>query len=203
MGFTTRIIDENSGDELLIASIGRAYYLHDREVTLNETTEETASASDIAADAQAKLAQNWSAGASLQYSRDSEEVKRRTYRLRYKADSDKIVNAGYRFVRDSQLKQLEMSSVWPIGNNWTVVGRWLYDLEKQRSQETFAGFGYQSCCWAVSVVGRSQVKDETVAGVTQATSDNQILLQITLKGLADIGDDNNALLQRGILGYDE
>ena len=42
-----------------------------------------------------------------------------------------------------------------------------------------------------------------MAGVTQATSDNQILLQITLKGLADIGDDNNALLQRDILGYDE
>lgn len=203
VGLTTRIIDEHSGDELLSASIGRAYYLHDREVTLSETSEETSSASDIAADAQAKIAQHWSAGASLQYSRDSEEVKRRTYRLRYKADTDKILNFGYRFVRDSQLKQGEVSSVWPIGNNWTVVGRWLYDLEKQRSQETFAGFGYQSCCWAVSVVGRSQVKDETVGGVTQATSDNQILLQITLKGLADIGDDNNALLQRGILGYDE
>lgn len=203
VGLTTRILDENTGDELLSASIGRAYYLHDREVTLSELTEDTSSASDIAADAQAKFAQHWSAGASLQYSRDEDEVKRRTYRLRYKADADKIVNLGYRFVSDSELKQAEISSAWPIGHNWTLVGRWLYDLEKQRSQETFAGFGYQSCCWAVSVVGRNQVRDETVAGVTQSTSDNQILLQITLKGLADIGDDNNALLQRGILGYDE
>lgn len=203
VGLTTRIIDENSGDELLSASIGRAYYLHDREVTLDELTEETSSASDIAADAQAKLAKHWSAGASLQYSRESEEVKRRTYRLRYKADNDKIVNLGYRFIQDSQLKQAETSGVWPVGNNWTVMGRWLYDLENQRSQETFAGFGYQSCCWAVSLVGRRQVKDEIIGGITRATSDNQILLQVTLKGLADIGDDNNALLQRGVLGYDE
>ena len=203
VGLTTRITDEKSGDELLSASIGRAYYLHDREVTLSETTEDTSSASDIAADTQAQLAQYWSAGASLQYNRDAEEVKRRTYRLRYKADNDKIINLGYRFVRDSQLKQADISSAWPIGNNWTLVGRWLYDLEKQRSQETFAGFGYQSCCWAVNLVGRRLIEQETISGVLEQTTDKQFFIQISLKGLANFGDDNNALLQRGILGYDE
>lgn len=201
-GLTTRVIDDNSGDELLSASIGRAYYLDDRQVTLPGTAINTDRASDIAADAQAKISQHWSAGGSLQYSRQNDQVERRTYRLRYKQGNNNIVNLGYRFVRNT-LKQTEFSGIWPIGHRWTVVGRWLYDLEDQRSQETFAGFGYQSCCWAMSLVGRRVVDETTVNNQANVEADNQVLLQITLKGLANLGDDNTALLQRGILGYDD
>ncbi len=207
LGLTTRVIDEHSGEERLSASIGRAYYLADREVTLNETSEDTHTASDLVGDAQWQIDAHWSAAASAQYSREDEEFERRNYRLRYKAAGDKVANLGYRYVRDSSpaaehTKQAEFSGVWPLGAHWTVVGRWLYDLQDKRSRETFAGFAYQSCCWAVSLVGRRLVEEELVNGLPEQDTDQQWLIQFTLKGLASLGDDNNLLLKRGILGFD-
>lgn len=196
LGLTTRILDDNSGKELLRARIARAYYLDDREVSLGANTSDSTHASDIASDLKAYIAHNWEFNTSLQYSRQADRVERRTHHLRYQSQSDKIANIGYRYVRDN-FKQAELSGVLPLDARWTLVGRWLYDIENQRSQETFAGFGYQSCCWAVSLVGRRTAEENN----NIIESDNEIMLQITLKGLADLGADNNTLVEESILGY--
>ena len=50
------------------------------------------------------------------------------------------------------LEQTDVSLLWPVNRRWSVVSRWDYSLEDQRTMDAFVGFEYGSCCWAVRIV---------------------------------------------------
>ena len=65
-----------------------------------------------------------------------------------------------------------------------------------QSLETFAGLEYQTCCWGLRLVYRRYLASRT------GESDTAIALQLILKGLTNVGDPADRLLERGILGYE-
>ncbi|PHS12246.1 MAG: hypothetical protein COA86_18605, partial [Kangiella sp.] len=51
-------------------------------------------------------------------------------------------------------EEIDISFLWPIDDQWRVVGKWYNDLKNNRTIETLFGVEYKSCCWAISLVSR-------------------------------------------------
>jgi LPS-assembly protein len=115
--------------------------------------------------------------------------------LQYKAGKRQLVNLSYRYRRDV-LQQTDVSFLWPVGQHWHLVGRWNYSIDDRQTLDSIAGIGYESCCWAMNLVGRNYVNDEKGKRTTG------IYLELELKGLTSIGNSIDNVLERGILGYE-
>ena len=190
---TSRLIDQTSGREWLSGSLGEIFYMADRRVTLSGPPE-TRNASDIVAEAATRLSERWSTTLNLQWNPDIDKVDQGAFQFRYHADERRLFNAGYRFLRD-QLTQTDLSFLWLLDPRWQLLGRWNYSLRDHHALETLAGIQYESCCWIFRATSRRYVSD--VAG----DNNRSLYLQLELKGLANIGQSAEAVLERGILGY--
>ncbi len=201
LALTTRFLEDASGQQRLSASLGQIQYFRDRIVTLplpdgTPGTPQTGNNSDIVADAQVRLNQNWSTGASLLWNPDNGRTDKSVFQVHYQPATDRIVNFGYRF-RDGILEQTDVSTQMPVSRNWHVVGRWNRSLRDNKDLEKLVGLEYQSCCYALRVVWRNYVND--VSGATN----NAVFVQLELKGLTRVGQDVSGLLEHGILGYQD
>ncbi len=152
------------------------------------------------------------------------------------ANANKVVNLGYRYRNDSvhydqstgtwkvgggdwgtpgqpgyiknyyKIQQHDFSTIWPIAPQWSVLARWQYDYNRNRTLEAFGGFEYDSCCWKLRVINRYWINyDERSLYLTQNNQANTgIFLEIILKGLGGVsGNKAETFLNRGIQGYRE
>jgi LPS-assembly protein len=60
--------------------------------------------------------------------------------------------------------------------------------------DSFAGIEYDSCCWALRLVGRNFVNDDDHS--------TAIYLQLELKGLGSVGHRADRVLADGLMGYE-
>lgn len=194
VGVVSRIYSSRTGRELLQLQAGRIRYFDDRRVTLPGDPVDTRVWSDVLFEAQAALSDRWSARAGIQYDPDSGKFERSAVQLRWHPSEDRIVNVGWRF-RRGQIDQSDLSFSWPLSERWRAIGRWNYSLEDSRTLETFAGFEYQSCCWAVRFVSRQYIANRA------GDRNRSLYLQLELKGLASVGRGIDDLLSRGILRH--
>jgi len=130
----------------------------------------------------------------MQWNPDIDKVDEGAFQFRYALDDRHLFNAGYRFRRD-QLTQTDLSFLWLLNPRWQLLGRWNYSQRDHRPLETLAGIQYESCCWIFRATTRRYVSD--VAG----DSNRSLYLQLELKGLANIGQSAENVLESGILGY--
>ncbi|SDT87447.1 LPS-assembly protein LptD [Halopseudomonas salegens] len=102
--------------------------------------------------------------------------------------------------------QHDVSFMWPVGNNWSLIGRWLRDYGRNQTVDAFGGFEYESCCWKFRVINRYWIDyDETSLNPRQNDQpDRGIFLQVVFKGLGNMtGSNVETLLTDGIPGYRE
>jgi LPS-assembly protein len=193
-GVTTRLLDAQSGRQFLSATLGQAFYLEDPKVRLPDEPVEDRSSSDIIAELELAAYRNWNARFGYQWNPKRTQSEKSEMYLQYSPASDKVLNAGYRFRRDS-VEQFDVSAAWPISDRWRGFGRWVYSLLEEKTLDQFVGIEYSSCCWAVRIVTRRFVSSRT------GDSDTSIGLQLELKGLSNVGVDNEAFLREAIRGY--
>lgn len=194
LALTTRLLQSSTGDELLRASIGQIRFFRDRRVTLPGVPEQTGSGSLIVGEVAARLAPRWTALSELRFNPHREQVNLGAFELRYRGDKGGLLNIGYRFRRDL-LEQVDVSARYPIAGNWNLVGRWYYSIHDNRALEMLGGVEYDSCCWALRIVGRSFITN------IEGDRNNAVLVQLELKGLGNLGQDVESLLERTVLGY--
>jgi LPS-assembly protein len=194
LALTSRLLQSTTGDELLRASIGQIRYFRDRKVTLPGFPEQTDSGSLIIAEMATQLASEWSMRGELRFDPSQERTNLGAAELRYRGRNGALLNINYRFRREL-LEQIDVSGRYPIGKNWNVVGRWYQSLRDNRILEMLGGVEYDSCCWAVRLVGRSYITN------IEGDRNNSILVQLELKGLGNLGQNVEALLRRSVLGY--
>ncbi|SEJ89609.1 LPS-assembly protein LptD [Pseudomonas sp. NFR16] len=148
----------------------------------------------------------------------------------------KIINAGYRYRNDLvrydqstgrwqvgggdygtpgtpgyikdyyKIEQHDFSVIWPVVPQWSAIGRWQYDYNRNRTLEAFGGFEYDNCCWKLRLINRYWVDyDESTQEIPQnEKGDRGIFLQIVLKGLGGVvGQKVEGFLDKGIQGYRE
>ncbi len=196
LALSTRILDARTGAQLFRASVGELFYFANRNVSLNNGAVQTRSRSSVAGEMELALSRAWLGKADLVWDPYDEQTERGNLRLQYRPGYRKIANLSYRFLRQSQT-QLDASILWPLTPSWHALGRWYYDLNASSELETMAGLEYSSCCWGIRLMAREYVRP----GVDE--TNRSIMFQFVFKGLGQIGNDIESVLEDGILGYTE
>jgi len=200
---TTRLIRQADGREKLSASIGQITYFEDSRVTLNNSeaiVEQGKSA--WVADVNWALTDRWTLGTTYQWNPKYRKEDLATFRARYLLPEDGVVNLSYRYRRNpsngtDQIKQADLSFLYPINPSWSIVGRYYYSmLETDRKPlEIIGGVQWDSCCLAVRALVRRYVRNR------EGDMNNSFQLEFVLKGLSSVGQDTGRTLRRAILGY--
>lgn len=226
---TTRFIDEDTGNQKVEASIGQIYYFEQRRVSIgneptdmdlapvdNEVPNNTLS-SPIAADFNYSVSPHWNIDTNAAWDPNYQQTNDANILFQYKTDNRHILNLGYTFLlggdtfippqgsteptdaKKNNLSQTDFSAVWPLGQNWTVMGRWNYNLSHDYPQTYFAGLQYDACCWSFrAVVGRDF---NYLDNNDKPQFNNEIYFQIALKTLGSLGGSNPSGLLGTIPGY--
>jgi LPS-assembly protein len=216
LGVTTRFLDDKDGVERLRASVGRIYYFSNLKVGALTTTTmttgatttittapvgtTTAAASDIVGEAYALLSGNWHARTNIQWNREDNHVQKYSYYLQYNPAKNRIVNVGRRQSRDELIDQAEVSAEWPIQGRWTLRARSLYSLQDRHNVDSYAGFEYNACCWAVRVLAARRLVADTTYGTTGIQA-NSIMFEFELIGLAKQGRVPDSPLQQSVFSF--
>ena len=193
VGITSRIIDVNTGRELMSATIGQALYLSEQGVTLPGEPPIVSDSSDYIAELRFLIYDNLNFDLGHQWSRDGGTTQSEA-RLQYRPKLNKVLNLAYRFRRQS-LEQGDISWSWPLLQSWNFVGRYNFSFRDNEVLEQFYGLEYESCCWGLRLVARRYISTR------DGTRDTSIGLQLVLKGMSSVGTKADRLLERGILGY--
>ena len=224
LGVTSRAL-ENDGSERARGSFGQVFYFRDRNVQLLEPDgtapeADTSSSSAYAGELMYKVSDAWRLNADALWDPDDSANDAGSLMANYQPEPRKILNMGYRYRNnintfnaltgsfdrdaDQRIDQSDMSFMWPLGPQWSVIGRWQHDFAEDRTLEAFGGLEYDSCCWKLRVVNRYWVDYNEFESVAQDETNRGIFLQIVLKGLGSVtGNDVDSLLDDGIPGYRE
>ncbi|MEY3219142.1 MAG: assembly protein LptD [Pseudomonadota bacterium] len=196
---TTRFLDQGNGEEYLRASVGQIYYFEKPQVTLPTQTHFIKdNISDLLEEVSLRLSKDFTVSQSVQWNPQQRETIKSTARLSYQpSGQNSVINVAHRMRKDlaEKMNQTDISWFLPVTNYWRVLGRWNYSLENHKHLETFAGFEYESCCWALRLVGRRYLQN------AQNDYSNGIYLQFEFKGLGGTGKTTNTFLQQSISGF--
>ena len=204
VGIRSRMLSEN-GDERLRFNVGQRLLVGQQRVSLNSSVPDSQTGpgtsnapsvdttSDIIATLSATVIPKLFAESSLEYHPSSSTGQKYNAGVRYQPEPGKVLNLGYRFIRDS-IEQTDMSAQWKLSGGWYGVGRFNYSIRDTTTLEGLLGFEYNSCCWTFRFV---------VHRLTTATSQatTGVFLQLELNGLSKLGSNPLTILKREIPGY--
>jgi LPS-assembly protein len=221
-GVTSRLLNTDSGQQYLTATVGQAYYIETPRVQLPGENLEGQEKSDLVGDFVVSAYQNWNVDLNLDWNPDESQEERTFVQLQYKPEAESVINVAYRYQRDvvlssalaaqgevpaglgtpslsfaqgQSLNQTEVSTAWPIARNWRLLARWVYDLDAHEGLDRLLGFEYRSCCWRVRVLARRYLVNGT------GQQDTAFMFQLQLSGLAGVGPATDAFLGSAIRGY--
>ncbi|MBL4826902.1 MAG: LPS-assembly protein LptD [Spongiibacteraceae bacterium] len=224
-GITTRFIEDNSGREVVSASIGQIFYFKDRVIRINADPNGTNQLSNsyIATDIQFQPLDNLWITNTLLWDARQDYLQEGGMSMQYQTDNSTLLNIAYRYRREGSsgvsyspldmtfspldLNQTDISLALPLSERWKIFSRFQYDIEGDRSLEDMFGIAYEDCCWMVRLIYQSGIEDEflnTTDELNNATvveKDYVFVLEFQLKGLGGIGSKAASILEESILGY--
>jgi LPS-assembly protein len=90
-----------------------------------------------------------------------------------------LATIGHSYDRDD-FEQMDIGTVFPVSDHISLIGRYVYDSEADRTVGSLAGIEYTGCCWSMQLVSQNYfTRDRTL--------ENRILFQVQLKGLGTGG----------------
>ena len=203
VGIRSRLLSDN-GDERLRFNLGQRLLIGQQRVSLDSTVPNSLTAgasttpsvdttSDIIASLSGRITPKLLADSSLEYHPSSSTGQKYSVGTRYQPEPGKVINLGYRFIRDS-IEQTDISAQWKLSGGWYGVGRFNYSIRDTTTLEGLLGVEYNSCCWTLRFV---------VHRLTTATSavTTGVFLQLELNGLSKLGSNPLTVLRRDIPGY--
>ena len=188
------------GQEAFRVTVGQRYHFKAQRVGLKEDSPvDRDKESDQLASVGGRVFKHWTFDSTVQYDRQDRHTERYNVSLRYSPQAARVVNFAYRFARADvdreALRQIDISSQWPLAPGWYGVGRYNYSLPENRLLEGLAGIEYNAGCWVFRTVV------QRIRAATQLSS-TQILFQLEFSGLGQLGTDETVeLLKRNVPGY--
>lgn len=170
---------EASGAERLRLALGQRFYLADQRVQLNAATPTSAARSDVLVAASGQISDSWSFDSAAQYNASASRVVTSNAGFQYRPAPLQVINAEYRYLRDS-FKNFDVSSQYPLSMRWYGVGRVSYSLRDHKVLESLLGLEYKADCW----VFRTGAQRFVTAAQKAST---QIFFQLELNGLSKLG----------------
>ena len=202
LALSSSIIDTNSGNEMLRATIGQIIYLDDRSVHLTNSETDNSSSSNIMGLVNARFSDYWRLSGYTEYNPHKGYGEKNQLRLSYKrpyGKQNQIFNTSYRFSRGTQ-EEVDFSAVIPVNNRLSLVGKLNYSFNNRRSNtedtlEKMFGIEYESCCYGIKFVIRDYWNG--------TKTDNAFYFEFLPKGIATSTNKTAELLREGILGYQD
>lgn len=180
LAVTSRLIDGKSGRQELDVTVGQTFFLRSPRVDINQQPIEDEDVSAIIAEINYRPLDRWTASAGIQFDPEDGETDVGLTSVGYRGKKGDRWQLGYRFRRD-RVDQVDFRVSYPINESWRLLTRWNYSFREDSTLEAVAGFEYESCCWAVQVVGRRFVNDRG------GSSRTGVFIELHLKGLGSLG----------------
>ena len=178
---TTAVVSrflESNGAERLRLLFGQRFYLNEQRVQLDNTPREE-SRSDVLLAANGRISDTWSFDSAVQYNASASSVVTSNYSVQWQPGEKKVINAEYRYLRDT-LKNATLSSQWPLSARWYGVGRVSYGLDTHKILESLVGLEYKADCWVFRMGAQRYV---TTANINSTAT----FFQLELNGLSKLG----------------
>jgi LPS-assembly protein len=195
----SRIISTRSGEELFNFALGQIHYRQDRRVSLDNTIA-TNSKSNLIMQVSLTPTPNWRVSSNL-VRRPDKTWSKKNLSIHYQ-DQGFAANIEY-FFTDQELEQYLVSAAYPLNDRWTIVAKYhqslldpgLVKLGTEETVENLFGLSYESCCWGLKILA-SQTSDDNFIEI-----DRTIYIELTLKGLGQVGQNIDTRLRNSIPGY--
>ncbi len=198
-GITSRLLDEENL-EIIRVSLGRIQYLGDDNTGLandvlladNATTSSDIKdkQSSVAADLFYRINHQWQVSADIQYNTLEDFTNKGQVNIDYQINKYNLVQLNHRYTRNvsgDSLEQVSVLTSFAINENWAFVGRLTQDLQQDRSLESYAGFQYESCCWAVRIAYHrhinSNLDPDSFVNEGREEFDTGVMIKFIIKGL--------------------
>ncbi len=224
LGLTSRFVEDGSGIERLRLSVGQITYFADREVSIlndDDAYANTRTSSAVAGQLSAQLGDHLRINNDVLYDHQQEKINTVSTSLHYMDEQYRILNVGYRYSRDpvslspldtipaigKSLNQLDVTTLWPVSNQWAVIARANYDFTYSAELDTFAGLEYTDCCYRVRVLARQWVdfdfSPDFMEGLSSDDYDRGIFIEVQLRGFGSLSQRISNLLDKAMYGYGE
>ncbi len=191
LSLTTRLLDADER-ERFSATLGQAYWLKDRRVSLDGQAD-VRKHSPLMGRLRYSPNPAWTLDLSLSYDTDDKRYEQGDIALRQRGDRSAL-NLEYHLRRD-KLEQSTLSWVYPMSPALQLFAKRQYSIRNRKPVENLFGLAWQSCCWGFKLLYREAANRE----FTQL--DRSILFELTLKGLGSAGTNIDAIAESAILGY--
>lgn len=226
---TTRWLRANTGAERANISIGQIRYFADRQVTLCQSVtgycidnpftfgylSPISEYSPIASRFVYNLNPVLGITGDYVWSTVTRSTNNSDLTLRYRPQPNKIINFSYNYlvnadetyfntepVANNAFHMGTVAVAWPLTEKWSSIGAYSHNISKNYSMMTLAGLQYDSCCWAMRLVGGRTFKN--LDRDSEPQYNNNVYLQILLKGLGSVGNsDPGSLLGTYLPGYND
>lgn len=191
IGLTSRFYQRQSNQEYIRLQIGQSFYFDDQQVNLSGTTIDDREKSAVFTRANWQFAHNWQLRHDVQWPNAENDTEDSRFSIQYRRSNDQLFYFSYNY-DNADLDQVDLNGRYRISPQWVVLGKYQYDFEQQQNIQKFAGFEYENCCLAVRIVGQTILQDNE--------QENNLTLQLSLKGLSTIGDLDSDITD-GINGF--
>nr|WP_092016040.1 LPS assembly protein LptD [Marinobacter daqiaonensis] len=200
VALTSRFHDVGSGAERARLSLGQLYYHDDREVALEGLGSGARSESPLAGEVVLRPLDALDLRvAGLWDPRENRTDEGRSQLVYHSPGYRYLASLGHTYSRGARagdsFEQMDIGAIFPVSDRISLIGRWVYDSQLDRTVGTLAGIEYNDCCWSFQLVGQSYLTDDEEL-------DNRIVFQIQLKGLGGAGGTGSTL-SSAFYGYDE
>lgn len=195
VALTSRFNDLVTGAERARFSIGQVQYFKDREVTLFGEGGGDRSRSPLAGEVVLNPLQNLQIRSSGLWDPETGETEEgRSQLVFHSEDYRYLATVGHTYSK-GELEQSDIGAVIPATDRVSLIGRWVYDSDLDRTVGSLAGIEYNNCCWSVQVVHQNYLTDDEEL-------DSRLLFQIQLRGLGGSGGSSTSISE-AIYGFDE
>jgi len=189
---TSRLLDKKSGAERFKVMMGERFSFEAPQVNLSAPTTST-NRSDVLLAALGRLTRTWYLDSDFQYDPNQTHMQIFNLAAHYLPEAGKTLNLGYRFTRNT-LRQVDVSTQWPLFSRWRGVGRYNYSLQDGRILEVMGGLEYNQSCWSLRLVA------QRFATATQQYNVSYFI-QLELNNMVKMGSDPLTLLSQSVPGY--
>ncbi len=223
VGVTTRLIDDETGWEKVRLGIGNIIYFSNRNVTLCNDLSCSDNPSNhsnfqrlspVSGVLNYHVNHHWSLNANAIWNPITRQFDNNTLAFQYQPDDLRLLNLGFTYARSGDilsgistegakdnLKVTDISFTWPVLQDVSAVGRWSQNWNRQHLQNLLYGLQYDTCCWAVRLVGGRAFAGFDPNNNNRPQYNKEFYIQFSLKGLGEAGTGNPRGLLSTITGY--
>ena len=208
-GVTSRLFNSDNIERFRF-SIGRIVYLNNSNFSVYNNQEVTAKKSALATEVSFFLSRRWQFSSDIQYNTNTDMTSKSQTTIDYVSNNGQVIQFYHRYARDvsgSPLEQISLLANIAINPQWQFVGRITQDLHNKRSIESYLGFQYESCCWAVRFAYHrhinSNIDEHSFDFENRDEFDSGFMVEFVIKGLGSNKKsiDSSQMFNSSIFGY--